>query len=465
VKITRRRLFEGAGLAVLGALGVDRLVERLTAGPRSAASALGRGPEQHILRGAKVVVHEGVEVIVPPLHHRVLTARVQAAEGRSALRERRGELERVLTEVENAGPAVTVAWGLPYFRRFVPAQTRRELPVDLRASRARGGEIRVLEDAERFPSDPEDTILEDNDVAVLLRGDDPDALVDAHRRLLAGLRGILAVTSVREGFAGGGFGGEESLPKRMVVAAGAPGSRLMPATAELFLGFTSTVRRSLGPARIANLETLGYADLRSPYFVGGTHMQLSHIDENLLAWYLNFDHRERARAMFHPGAEIPPGTQTVRQSPADVETVAELRRDYARRRQIGHAGAIQSASRLDRDVTGRDGTLYRKGTAVPQRADFNTLDNPFAWTADPVRDRFAETPRPGVHFVVFNPTSDDFRRIRLAMDGVLPDGVRLAFEPRSIGQGVNSVLRTTHRQNFLVPPRAHRSFPLSELRA
>jgi hypothetical protein len=27
------------------------------------------------------------------------------------------------------------------------------------------------------------------------------------------------------------------------------------------------------------------------------------------------------------------------------------------------------------------------------------------------------------------------------------------------------VLTTTHRQNFLVPPRRHRSFPLAELRA
>ena len=72
-------------------------------------------------------------------------------------------------------------------------------------------------------------------------------------------------------------------------------------------------------------------------------------------------------------------------------------------------------------------------------------------------------PAAGVHFVVFNPTSDDFNRTRLAMDGVLPDGTRLPFEPRARGQGLNSVLRTTHRQNFLVPPLSRRSFPLVEL--
>jgi hypothetical protein len=51
------------------------------------------------------------------------------------------------------------------------------------------------------------------------------------------------------------------------------------------------------------------------------------------------------------------------------------------------------------------------------------------------------------------------------MDGVMPDGTRLVFETGSTGRGFNSILATTHRQNFLVPPRAHRSFPLSELRA
>ena len=100
---------------------------------------------------------------------------------------------------------------------------------------------------------------------------------------------------------------------------------------------------------------------------------------------------------------------------------------------------------------------------MPQRADFNTLDNPFAWSADHAGDGFVETPAAGLHFVVFTPTSDDFRRVRLAMDGVLPNGTKLAFEEGTLGRGFNQVLRTTHRQNFLVPPRRARAFPLAEL--
>src|SRR5919108_446714 len=178
----------------------------------------------------------------------------------------------------------------------------------------------------------------------LVRGDDRE-LVERAAKELVELE-VFRPTSIRKGFAGGGFEGGRSLPKRMALAAGIVGAELIPDTAELFLGFTSTQKAGLGPPRIA---------------------------------------------------------------------------------------------------------------------DFNTLDNPFFWSADPERDGMAEGPAAGVHFVVFNPTSDDFNRTRLAMDGVLPDGSRLPFEPRARGQGLNSVLTTTHRQNFLVPPRRHRSFPLAEM--
>ena len=144
-----------------------------------------------------------------------------------------------------------------------------------------------------------------------------------------------------------------------------------------------------------------------------------------------------------------------------MSTVADVHRDY-------HELGTDRPQRLDPDdVTPRrgsssaaDGTVYPKGTAIPVRADFNTLDNPFAWSERP--DEIGSTPAAGVHFVVFNPTSDDFHRNRRAMDGVLPGG-KIAFKPRAREQGFNSVLSTTHRQNFLVPPRRHRSFPLAEV--
>jgi hypothetical protein len=192
-------------------------------------------------------------------------------------------------------------------------------------------------------------------------------------------------------------------------------------------------------------------------------MHVSHLFEDLEAWYLNFDFRERVDTAFRPGLRVRNNAETVRQAVRDTEHLATVKRDFHGQGRIGHAGSIQTSSRLQRDHLGDDGTLYKRGTAIPQRADFNTLDNPFAWSSRPRVDDVQVGPRAGLHFVVFNPTSDDFHRNRLAMDGVLPDGTRLPVSARDRTQGFNAVLRTTHRQNFLVPPRRHRSFPLAEL--
>jgi hypothetical protein len=469
VSLTRRHLLGSVAAGGLAAAGVYELVDRFTQAPqRTSAGTL--PPEQHLLDGVRMIRDNHVEVLVPPLHHKVVTATLRVGDGATDLHDARVQLEGVLLRLEGqfeptpVGLGITVAWGLPYFRRYVPGQAAIHLPVDLRATRARGRPVRVLEDAIRFPSDPDSTILEQNDIAVLLRSDSLAHIADGSKALFDDLGGIFRVTSIRRGFAGGGFDGGTSLPKQMATAAGIPGADLIPDTAELFLGFTSTQKAALGPPRIANLETLGYADLRpSGYFAQGTHMHLSHLFEDIAAWYQTFDFRARVDTTFRPGLEVQPETRTVPQGPEDAQTAAQVERDYARHRQIGHSGSLQTASRLDRDVVGSDGVRYPKGTAIPQRADFNTLDNPFLWTADPQRDGFADSPAAGLHFVIFNPTSDDFRRTRLAMDGVLPDGTRLPFEARSLGQGFNQILSTTHRQNFLVPPRRHRSFPLSEL--
>jgi len=280
-------------------------------------------------------------------------------------------------------------------------------------------------------------------------------LAEAEKQLFDDL-GIFAKTTVRRGFVGGG------LPRKLALAAGIPGADLIPEKAELFLGFTSTLRDNLGPSRIANLETLGLTRIPQGYFRHGTHMHLSHIREDLEKWYVNTSRASRVQATFRPGLDVPPGTLTVAQGPAEISTAADVRRAYREHGSIGHSGALQTASRLARRHVGPDGTVYAAGTAIPQRADFNTLDNPLAWSADGAAP---SGPAAGVHFVVFNPTSDDFHRVRNAMDGVLPDGTTLPFDPRSEGQGFNDVLLTTRRQNFLVPPRARRSFPLSELRS
>ncbi len=472
MSLTRRELLDSAGASALAASGVYGLVERLAGTPtRPSAVVPAHLPEQHILQALVIVVDDGVEVFLPPLHSLVVTGRVRVGIRRPIAgggpRGLRGEKLRRLDDRFPSTPGglgVTVAWGLPYFERFVPRQSERHLPLDLRATRAQRRSVRVLEPPRRFPSDPDDVILEDNDVAVLLRS---DALAHIHlaaSALFGDRAGPFRITSVRRGFAGGGFEGGRSLPKRLAVAAGLPAAGRIPDRAELFLGFTSTQKQQPGLERISNLETLGYADLGpDAYFLHGTHMHLSPLEEDLDVWYRELSERERLEATFHPGVEVAAGTLTLPQGPAEVQSAAAVVGGFDRSRRIGHSGSIQATSRLEVQVRGPDGVLYPRGALVPHRADFNTLDNPFAWSVDPIGDRMRPQPAAGLHFVVFNPTGDDFSRNRLAMDGVLPGGPRLPLAPGSAGQGFNRVLRTTHRQNFLVPPRAHRSFPLAEL--
>jgi hypothetical protein len=457
MRVTRRTFVGGAAAAALGAAGIYELVDKLSPPPRRPVA----GPipvEQHVF-DLSSVENEAVEVLVPPLHSEVVTGKIRVDDLVAA----QHDLEQALRTFDAryspdpAGLGVTVAWGLPYFEKRVAAQARAHLPLDRRAGRP------VLLPTRRFPSDPNDTRLEQNDVAVLLRSDDRSHIDEARKAIFDDL-GVFRVTSIRRGFAGGGFAGKQSLPKRMAMAAGVPGADLIPDTSELFLGFTSTQKAGLGPRLIANHETLGYVDLRDGYFHGGTHMHLSHISEDLEAWYLNFDFDERVLTAFRPGlTDVKQDTQTVPQRPQDVATVRDLDAGYRQTGRFGHSSSIQPTSRLQQDFVGPDGTVYPKGTAIPQRADFNTLDNPFAFSAEPELDKWSDTPSAGVHFVVFNPSGDDFERNRLAMDGVLPDGKKLDVPARSRAQGFNSVLTTTHRQNFLVPPRRHRSFPLAEL--
>ena len=180
---------------------------------------------------------------------------------------------------------------------------------------------------------------------------------------------------------------------------------------------------------------------------------------------MNFPHDERVATVFRPGLHVGAEVQTVPQGPDDVverghgaSATSRGRSRSATRRRSRRPRACR------RRPSARAARVYGPGTAIPHRADFNTLDNPFFWSAQPASGRHGRHgPAAGVHFVVFNPSSDDFNRGRLAMDGVLPDGTKLPFAPRDRGQGFNSILRTTHRQNFLVPPRRHRSFPLVEL--
>src|SRR5688572_32070682 len=124
MRLTRREVIGGGAAAALAGTGIYALVDRLTTAPvrRSSRPAI---PEQHVLGDLRVIMDEGVEVVVPPLHDEIVTASVRVGSDPAALRDAKRVVEEALGAVDAAfdaapgGVSISVGWGLPYFRRYV----------------------------------------------------------------------------------------------------------------------------------------------------------------------------------------------------------------------------------------------------------------------------------------------------------------------------------------------------------
>jgi hypothetical protein len=505
--VTRRRFIvstaQAGGIgAVLGSVGIYELVDLLSGRGVRPALAGTRPLEQHLMnlqtipvdfKGIQKSQKNSVNVVVPPLHFQVVTAKLNVPADPASLADAKQILDATLSQLDQsydpvspAGLGVTVAWSLPYFSSHIPVLSQSSsyfpagttypgyLPIDNRASKTAGSTTRAVLDAVQFPSDTPpagfpgypNVRLEQNHVAVLLRSDSLSNVTAGANAIFgtgSGQAGSLfTVTSIRKGFVGGGFTGNQSLPKQMAMSAGIPGASSIPDNAELFMGFASTQADSLGQGVIANMETIPGLTDQWPggYFVNGTAMHLSHLFLDLAGWYSLKD-SNRVRQAFDTSLKVPTPTQVVPEGPAQTKTQSQVNSDLLANGAVGHSETLQPVTRLASAISDNYGNSYVAGTSIPQRSDFDSLDNPFFYTSDPIGDGYLSTPAASLHFVVFTPTSDAFHRARRAMDGQYPGGTRLNLNVRTQA-GFNQFLHTTHRQNFLVPPRARRSFPLVE---
>jgi hypothetical protein len=502
---SRRRFLQGTAGTVGASLALPgvfyKMADAIAETPtRPAGTTVTPPQEQYLLQDTTVinVGNSGLEskngsvaVEVPPLHDHVVTAKLKVPANPKALQEAQRHLESVLAELEThlpptpAGVGITIAWGLPYFQRYIPcldkasgvfhAGTRYPayLPIDVATSKTAGHTVYALQEARTFPSDQPPpgfgpVRLEQNDVAILLRSDSLANIASATNALFGsgGNRAgdLFKITSVRQGFAGGGFYGQQGLPSKLALAAGIPGAKHIPRQSPLFLGFTSTLVSNMGPDVIANLETLpGLTDQwPNGYFKQGTTMHLSHLYEDLETWYEKSFPRysQQVDAMQYPGIAPAPSAGTYALQPPG-QTATQVEQGVKRYHSYGHSGSLSVVDSTLAQITSNYGEVYPDGTTIPLRGDFNTLDNPFHYTSDPWGDHYSSRPAAGLHFLMFQPTIGISNSVRLAMDGHFP-GMTLSVAPHSAHAGINSVLHTSHRQNYLVPPRRHRSFPLAE---
>jgi hypothetical protein len=426
---------------------------------------------QYELPGITEEMHKDVPVAVVPLWHAVVTARLAfGADERGSLRKAQARLNNALAEVENIYPLqpggifVQIAYGLPYFQQRLPRKLTDEfMPRSTMAGSE--GEWAVI-DSIRFPMDPPDSVLEANEICFHFKSDYRQHIEDVIRVLFqpgeqslngipaenAYLGDLLTLTSIRRGFAGHGM--PRLIGKRLRI----PGTENVPPGAMLFMGFTSSHIQGLAAGNLPSFETLpGYTDQTpASYFAHGTAMHLSRIALDLETWY-RFSPQQRLQRMFHPRRTETAEILSPEQSPASSTFKAQRDEDAKKFHMVGHNEQMQFLSRVGADTTTAYGQQIPRGTVFFLRQDFNTVENPFGFWADGAVDA---VPRAGVHFIGFGPSAQHYERMRREMDSQdLKADHGLAEEDL----GFTKMLVTTHRQNYLLPPRAHRSFPLAEL--
>ena len=472
--LNRRSFLKRASAITLGSVaarGVYEVLDQVAAPQRAEAAVVRRFQEQYLIDQLEVIVNNGVTVGIPPLHNDVFTAKLKSnAWTTAALKNAKTRVENALAKVEApypstaAGLTIVVGWGLPYFRTFVPSLMNSYLPAIPGTSPKK---YAVL-DAIQFPSDPDTVVLEDNHVMFKFRSDSSSIVSAAERALFddqnsgAYIGDLFDLTSKRMGFLGRGFG-SPSIAKALATAAGVSGADKIPNDAQLMMGFTSTQTQALGPSNLPSFETLAGVTDQWPngYFAAGCAMHLSHLYLDIDLWYNSFTYADRVQRMFSPRTPVPsdPNTVTIANGPAQVSTMAQVKQDATTSKLLGHNSLLQQATRLPATTYDNYGRRWPQGTPVPLREDFNTLDDPFAWAPGGV----GPTNKPGLHFVAFVPGHHKFHAARLAMDGVMPDGTNFRSSIPDQDMGINAKMRGSHRQNYVIPPRRNRSFPLVEL--
>ena len=246
----------------------------------------------------------------------------------------------------------------------------------------------------------------------------------------------------------------------MALAAGISGAELIPDGAQLFLGFTSTQKAGLGPARIVNLETLGYADLGpSGYFAQGRTCTCRTCSRTWRPGTRSSTSRH-AWTRLSGRASSPPG---------DADGRPGIRGRAGRGARPARLTSVtgESAIRVDSDrrplasdVVGPDGTRYPKGNGGPAAGRLQHPRQPVLLVGGPGPRRHSRRSRGGSPLRGLQPHE---RRLsaNAAGDGRGPPGGRVSFragKPRprlQLGSrdDASAELPRAASRTPLVPPR------------
>jgi hypothetical protein len=273
------------------------------------------------------------------------------------------------------------------------------------------------------------------------------------------------------------------LPRRVAEFAGLPYGRQVNPNSPMWMGFADQQVAASGPAAITTFLGNSSAKLTNAragdYFDHGSIQHLSHVIDDLDQFYMlpaedpagkGETFQERLQYMFRSnqrgtkhgmlslgngdqfrdgggGAFFDNTFQGAGDALANINVGSKQfdpntgQGTFNGEHRMGHIAALQRSSRAP------DGTplhIRMDGTG------FDPMDVPDG------------SQQPKLQFTVFMPSADAFATMRAnaaALDLIAAHGNLVADEDN----GLERFTTATRRQNFLVPPRRHRSFPLLEL--
>ncbi len=480
--MTRRSLLGRAASLGLAASTMGAL-EVLARVPPRAAAASGRGLpeiqfaiERYIPPASRV---EGVAVRPGPVY----TTFATIALARTPTLADQGVLSSALAKVEAtypfspSGVFTTVSYGIPYFERLPGGMTGPL--VAARIPRLTSAPERfALEEAMPGPTDVSPANpsvsklrfnvpvqIEANDMLLTLRSDSTAVIEDVLAWLCgesemlggsavgaSGLGELFEVTSRRLMF------NQPGLPRAVADAQQLPYAGTINPASSMWMGFSDAQVGSSGPAAITTFlgdKTMKLTSAKAgDYFARASIVHLSHVIQDLEQFYERPTETFTRRAAEMFTSNPPPSTGNPDQftngggpafipnffvGPTGAEREAAGERTFDGQGHIGHISGLQRSSRA------------RNTKAIHIRADgpgFDALDVPDG------------SGQPKLQFSIFVPTADFFatmRRNQASLDLAQQYGVR----PENLG--LERFITATRRQNFLVPARRHRAFPLLEL--
>jgi len=333
---------------------------------------------------------------------------------RDVVRAAVGTLDRAY-ERSNEGLLTSIAYSPAYFDRFdASLPDEIDLPSPRRLSPFEEPEFDTQDALLHLASDRAEAVLEAEAALTGERDRANGVTVDAP------ITDAMTVADRRSGFVGPG------MPAERQEVAGIPDSNPVPEAAPLFMGFEAGFR--------GNQATEDHVTIGAGPFAGGTTKHVSRLRQRLEDWYVEQDFQQRVAELFspvHAAEDLVEGVGDNLGSdsgltPEMVENVREHAGEYGR---VGHA---QKAARANRDEDGNVRLLRRH---------VESTDGDVA----------------ALHFPSLQRGISAFEEVRRAMNGT-----DLTDEPairQRVNNGILEYVFTTHRGNFLVPPRRHRVLP------